>query len=100
MAVSKSLTKIDDLTWRLIPNWQNEDGQYTQWAVKMTGWATDGSGTKEPVCEIEDYGTYQDSKYTAKQLYSFIAGQTNLHTVLANAMKTMYINAINEDLST
>ena len=71
MAATKTLTAVDNLLLRLIPNWtqQVQDGdttktQFTQWALKMTGVATDNAGTKETGCEVTMFGSWQDTPYT------------------------------------
>ena len=107
MAATKTLTAVDNLLLRLIPNWtqQVQDGdttktQFTQWALKMTGVATDNAGTKETGCEVTTFGSWQDTPYTPKQLYDFLVAANTMNTVVANATKTFYQNMINKDLNT
>ena len=102
MAVQKTLNKLDNVLLYLIPNCSRENNgvtEYCPWALKLTGVATDEAGTKKQAVEYHYWGSWQTEKRTDSELYLLLKNTSNANNLLANAVKELYVNAINEDIS-
>lgn len=73
--------------------------KYRPLTIRTQGQAITSDGGKKDVINLATVGQLQDVPMTAKQIYSAIGNVTNMHVRLQNAIKALYLDAINDDVS-
>jgi len=94
-------TKLEEI--KIMIRLQEFDGLYYYPAsLKIIGMKKNGDWSvpiRSPVNGVEYLGSPQSNPYTKSELYNILDGYNNLNTLLANRVKQLYIDAINEDPS-
>ncbi|MGW8324068.1 MAG: hypothetical protein ACWGNI_00100 [Desulfobacterales bacterium] len=94
-------TKLEEI--KIMIRLQEFDGSnYYPASLKIIGIKKNGDwavSEKSPKNGVEYLGSPQSTPYTKNELYDILDGYNNLNTLLANRVKQLYIDAINEDPS-
>jgi hypothetical protein len=101
MSKDYTATKMDEITVRMrIPAYCPETGKYHAGSMQMIGIAKNGVMKAPVIMDMEYLGSEKDVPWTPHEIYTALTNYNNFNTMLANKLKDLYVEGINEDIST